>query len=94
MSKEQKTQLHAGSVTSGPDGPTPPTTNQEPERTESGPAKKTKRLIGQYEFIGQDDNRLLFQDRGNKKCYTIDKNKLEYRGENGFRPEILEALQK
>ena len=95
MGKEQK---HAGSVTSGPNGQTPPHANpeseKEPEKPQSGPAKKTKPLIGQYRYIGQDDNRFLFQDRDNKKCYTIDKNKLEYRGETEFRLSILESLQK
>lgn len=94
---EQQQQQHAGSVTS------PPTT---PLKSESEPAKsepeersdkkktKTKKLIGQYEYIGQDDRRFLFQDRATKKCFTVDKSLLEYRGEGGFRVEVIESLQK
>ena len=88
MSKEEK---HAGSVTPPAN---PESAKKESEMTVSSPAKKTKPLIGQYRYIGQDDNRFLFQDRDNKKCYTIDKNKLEYRGETEFRLSILESLQK
>lgn len=85
-------QQHAGSVTSPPTSSTKP--EPEPEKTKSGPPKKAKPLIGRFEYIGQDENRLLFQDRADKKCYTVDKRHLVYRGEGGFRVEAIESLQK
>lgn len=95
---EQQTQKHAGSVTSGPK--TTPD-NAEPESAEASVEKpqkktttKTKKAIGQYEYIGQDDRRFLFQDRESKKCYTVDKSMLSYRGEGGFREDVIATLQK
>ena len=92
--QEQKSPLHAGSVTNPPT----PQSKPEPEMTEpeepKEPAKKTKRVVGQYEYIGQDDTRFLFRDRVSRKCYTVDKTLLQYRGEGKFRVEIMESLQK
>ena len=95
---EQQTQTHAGSVTSGPKTPD----NAEPESAKATEEKsekkttttKTKKVVGQFEYIGQDDRRFLFQDRESKKCYTVDKSLLTYRGEGGFREGVLALLQK
>lgn len=92
--QEQKSPLHAGSVTSSP---TPPKPEPEPKMTEPETTKskfKTKKKIGQYEYIGQDDTRFLFRDRESKKCYTVDKTLLQYRGEGKFRVKVMESLQK
>lgn len=92
MSNEEQ---HAGSATVPVMPPSKPEAEKESEPEEKKePAKKAKRMVGQYSYIGQDDNRFLFQDRGNKKCYTVDKSQLRYRGENGFRKEILDTLHK
>lgn len=57
-------------------------------------APKTKPMLGQYAYIGQDENRFLFQDRSTKKCYTIEKSQLIYRGEHEFQDKVLASIQK
>ena len=95
---EQQQQTHAGSVTSGPKTPD----NAEPESAKAPEEKSEKKtttkkirtVFGQYEYVGQDDNRFLFQDRKSKKCFTVEKSMLVYRGEGGFRDAVLALLQK
>lgn len=55
---------------------------------------KTKPTLGQYAYIGQDEHRLLFQDRSTKKCYTVEKSQLIYRGEHKFQDAVLAMIQK
>ena len=57
-------------------------------------AAKTKPGLGQYAYIGQDQYRFLFQDRETKKCYTVEKSLLVYRGEHKFNDEVLATIQK
>lgn len=57
-------------------------------------ASKTKPVLGQYAYIGQDEYRFLFQDRETKKCYTIEKSLLVYRGEHKFQDAVLATIQK
>jgi len=57
------------------------------------PPVKTKPR-GQYAYIGQDKHRFLFQDRETKKCYTLEKTQLVYRGEHKFQDAVLATIQK
>lgn len=75
----------------------PPTMNppvKPPSQQPTTKPPKTRPPLGQYVYLGQDANRFLFQDRTTKKCYTVEKTNLEYRGEHGFRDEVLASLQK
>jgi len=48
---------------------------------------------GEFEYCGQDGIRFMFRSRRDQKCYTVDKNHLEYRGEGDFRPELKRVAQ-
>lgn len=57
-------------------------------------APMTKPTLGRYAYIGQDDHRFLFQNRETKKCYTVEKTNLIYRGEHKFNDAVLATIQK
>lgn len=67
--------------------------SEQKSATLSPPPVKTK-LRGAYAYIGQDTHRFLFQHRNTKKCYTVEKTQLTYRGEHKFNDEVLATIQK